>query len=654
MKNYLKNLDWQKLLIGTALLTAVFSLFVLIWPIAFAVHDDLRTYLEVKSGTMLSSTDSLAKEQGRFYFWFSAIFSYFPYLFDSLAAAKLISYIALIFDGVAFYFFLKRLSGKWVGLAGFLLFFSLGQLQESFQHNLFVAYIFCHQIAVGILLFGLERFLAYEENGRGKACKDNWKMLLISALLLLFATMLYEAFLLFSGLFFLISLMYHKKDKKWDIKGTFYDLRWHICFMSLFLVAYLVWGRMFPSTYSGATFGGVGLLSMLEGILTYATGYFPLRTACFVWRNAGIRNSFSPSALFVSLWIACGFVLILRQGRIIKNKGKLVFIGLAGAVLPVCLHSVTAKYIAWLKEGIYSYVPSFYSYFFLLCVLLGVGWFLYEKIPFKKLFLGVAFVGMMGASYITQVGNALLVEPYVDNLEKYEAFDRVVSSEEFGEIPDGAWIYAPDYIGIHENLDSLSTYAGIYTDKAYRFTNEFDHISWESDVYYLDYDQEAEGIYLAEIRADGQAGHGKFLSFESKDGENNAMEDVLETPTLSFGEGFYGVEGLKETGTRWCGKEGVLRVANYSKEEKSGYLTFDLSTTLEVENPKVTIVYGREVEEIILTEQWQRVRIPLEMLPGQSPVKFQCNYEPLKAADGRSLAFLIQNARIELQHTLHD
>lgn len=652
MKKYFQNLDWQKIWIGTALITAVFSLFVLIWPIAFAVHDDLRTYLEVKSGTMIRSTDSLAKEQGRFYFWFSAIFSYFPYLFDSLAVTKIISYIALIFDGVALYFFLKRLSGKWVGLAGFLLFFSLGQLQESFQHNLFVAYIFCHQIAVGILLFGLERFLAYQDKKYAQKdgnIKGNNKLLLGSALLLLFSTMLYEAFLLFSGLFFLISLIYHVKDKKWDIKGTFYDLRWHIFWMSLFLIAYLVWGRIFPSTYSGATVGSVSLGQMIKGILTYATGYFPLRTAFGAWRSAGILESFSVGALVLSIVIAGGFVLILRNEKNIKNKGKLALIGLAGTFLPVCLHSVTGKYIAWLEEGIYSYVPSFYSYFFLLILILAVGWFFYEKIPFKKVFLGVAFIGIMGASYITQVGNARLVEPYVDNLEKYQAFDRTVSSEEFEEIEDGAWIYVPDYIGIHENLDSLSIYANIYTGKNYHFVNDTDQISWDGEVYYLDYDEEAEGVFLAEMKPDGQVIDGAFLSMAPETEENETAEDVagFDSATLSFGEGFYGVEGEKNTGTRWCQAEGVLRVANYSEEEKTGTLIFEISTTLEVEHPKVIITFGEKNWEIILTNQWQRVSIPLDIVPGQAPLKFQCNYEALEAGDGRSLAFLIQNARFE-------
>lgn len=632
MKIFWKNLDWQKIWIGTALITAVCSLFVLIWPIAFAVHDDLRTYLEVKSGTMISSTDSLAKAQGRFYFWFSAIFSYFPYLFDSLEAAKIISYVALLFDGVAFYFFLKRVSGKWAGVAGFLLLFSMGQLQESFQHNLFVAYIFCHQIAVGILLFGLERFLAYQETKKKK-------LLVISGLLLLFATMLYEAFLLFSGLFFLLSLMYHVKNKKWDIKGTFFELRWHILFMSLFLVAYLVWGWIFPSTYSGATVGKVGFLDMVRGVITYATGYFPLRTAYFAWRNAGVWDSFSVWALIFSVIIAGGFVLILAKGRCIKNKGKLVLIGLAGAVLPVCLHSVTGKYIAWLDEGIYSYVPSFYSYFFLLCVLLGVGWLIYEKVPFKKLFLGVAFVGMMGVSYITQVGNASLVEPYVENREKYEAFDMVVSSEEFAKIQEGAWIYTPDYIGIHENSESLSIYAEIYTDKRYSFTNDFEEVDWEDTVYYLDYDEEAKGVYLSEILADGQVEKGDFLTLEQ------GVE--IKNPTLSFGQGFYGVEGEEELGLRWCQKNSTLRVANYGDEKRTGTLNVELSTTLDVEEPKVSIICGEEKLEISLTNDWQEVSIPLDMVPGQTKVEFSCNYDGLIAGDGRNLAFMIRKARLE-------
>lgn len=492
MKGFFKKADWQKFGIILGAAAAVFSLFYIIWPIAFAVHDDLRAYLEVKCHTMVSSTDSMAREQGRFYFWFSALFTFFPYLFGSLKAVKFISWISLLFDGAAFYLFLKRLSGKWAGTAGFLLFFALGQLQDTYQHNLFVSYIFCHQIAVGIVLLGLERFLAYQE-------KKKKSILVISALLLLFSTLLYEAFLMFSGLFFLLSLLSNRKNGKWDIKGTFAELRWHILFMVMFLAAYLFWRWKYPSAYDGAVAGGVSPSEILRSLLTYATGYFPLRTAWGVWRSGGIRTTFSIVRLAASFVVAGGFILILVRGKRIINKGRLLLCGAAGTFLPVCLHALTKKYADWLDSGIYSYVPSFYSYFFLLCVLIAIGWMLYEKIPWKKFFLGVVFLGMTAACYITQTGNALQVEPYVQNLKRYEAFDRVVSSGNFAEIEEGAWIYVPDYVGIHGSMKSLSDYAETYTGKTYHFTKDITETEGQETAYRMDYHKETGEVFLTEM-----------------------------------------------------------------------------------------------------------------------------------------------------------
>lgn len=501
-QNMLSKKTIEKIWIIAAMGMAVFALFLELWPIGFAVHDDLRTYLEVKCGTMWESTGVLARVQGRFYFYFSAIFTFFPYLFGSLKVVKLISYACLLFDAFAFYLLLKRISGKQMGLLGFMLFFSLGQLQSSFQHNLFVAYIGCHQIAIGILLLALESYLAFMDT-------KSKRHLFVSAVLLLFCTMLYEAFVLFSISFFLLSCYHHAKEKgAKKIFNIFWDLRLHILLEALFLAAYFIWQHFYPSQYSGAMVGSTSVLDSLRAIFVYATGYFPLRTAYRIWRWLGIRNTFSIGKLLVSILIGSAGVLIIKKSESKKRVGLLAILGITGVFLPVLMHGLTSKYIDWLDQGIYSYVPSFYSYFFILMVIVTIVFFLYQLLSTNRLlkwiYLVLVFLAITGSSYVTQIGNEALVPDYVTNLKRYEAFDEAVSSEEFAQIPEGAVVFAPDYIGVHYSLQSLSDYGRSYSGKEVQFINNEEELPQVleqkglSSYYIFSYDEEKGSINIEE------------------------------------------------------------------------------------------------------------------------------------------------------------
>lgn len=692
---FMLNIDIQKsdTFIYFAIIVSAATLFSIIWPVMFAVHDDILFYMVVKSGTICESIINLAKDQGRFWFFVSSPLAYFPFIFDSFVAYKIISYISICFSIFALGFLLYWHVGKKFSMLSVLLFLVFAQIDT--QHNLLICYVFPLQIAIGILLISIERLLTYYKRGK----KND---LLWSAVLLFVAAVLYESFLLFSILLFIIAVTSNYKEKKLDIKNAFIDLRFHIALMSVYLLVYFLWRAKFPSSYDGVQVKFTSIFDSLRVILTYSMGRFPLIATM---ANYIIKGNIDVSLLELGFFIkgfvaSVAIIMIIKKAETIKTKFAICvgFLAILGMLLPVIFHSITPKYVEWVKSGSYGYVPSFYSYFFIVTLLSVIIIILYQRIKYKRTLLLLLFVVIFSGSLLTDLNNKYYANSFEEQFIRYKTFDKAVSSQYFSTIINGSDIFIPDYIGIHYNMAFMNDYARIYTDKKFTFTNEKEELKFDKLTYVLKYDNSSGSMLMGLINSEMKSDEIGIISLTPLDGKslilnkntvgfvnvnNNNSKDYEKTAIIPFtsptdnciikssgmdilnsqvineriisnemqsvqvGDGFYNAELWGNETAYWCGKSGQILITNKENTVKDIVLKARMATIdkqggnllIKGENYQLsTKINGLEKE----------ISIKLILQPGTNYYEISCDATSLKSInDSRTLVFYIINMGLE-------
>lgn len=191
----------QLLLLGAAVIV-IAGFFYSQRRVAFMIHDDMYYYMITRNGNIWGKARE-AISQGRFYFIYTFVLYAIPYLFDSMFYIKVISFISVVFSTACLFYLVRKVLGTKIGFLVILMFYSFAQI--DMQHNAFVAYLFHHQVTIGILLLAIERLLTYYRD------KRKTSILVASAILYAIPMFIYESFLFYSILFFAISLYFSIK-----------------------------------------------------------------------------------------------------------------------------------------------------------------------------------------------------------------------------------------------------------------------------------------------------------------------------------------------------------------------------------------------------------------------------------------------------------
>lgn len=148
---------------------------------------------------------------------------------------------------------------------------------------------------------------------------------------------------------------------------------------------------------------------------------------------------------------------------------------------------------------IFTYLTTFYSYFFLIAFGVIGSAALYQVCRRKREFLVMTTVAVFLTSLTAGVNNGLWKEEFHYLDDKNKAFDEAVSSAEFLQYESGTNVYIPDYIGIIGNMEYTQYYSQLYTDKTYEFRNKKEDLDFNQTVIEFRYIPEEKRIEIIEL-----------------------------------------------------------------------------------------------------------------------------------------------------------
>ncbi|MDO5559554.1 MAG: hypothetical protein Q4F95_08130 [Oscillospiraceae bacterium] len=425
-----------------------------------------------------------------------------PYMAKSHAALRLFSVASVVFDMAALYKLVNNITDRLSAYMSCLLFISFACISN--QHNLFCAYTLAHQITIGLVFLSLDLFIKYYR-------EPQTKHLIYSALLLFAASFIYEAMVVYIVFFAAAAMINVTGNIFHNLFKILKDLRFHILFMAVFAAAYLFWRFLYPSDYDGAVLYLKNIPGSLLTIAVYSLGMIPgLPFAALIasgkLRISEIPSYFSYEWFIIPVLCTITFYIVLPKMKPVKNRPLMYLMCIAGIILPNIPVGLTSKYISWVRQKSYSYVTSFYSYFFviLLFVLFING--LYHKQKKKKKFVhGVLTAVVFIVSLACSINNSIFNAKFKEQLAGYTAFENAVSDKYFDNVSENAVVYIPDYSGIHNSMETTADFAHIYLNDGITFENDKDKLDFSRPVICMRFDEKTGAMLIGEIDSDFNA-----------------------------------------------------------------------------------------------------------------------------------------------------
>ena len=336
--------------------------------IMYSTDDEVSCYYRLHSG-LSGNVLSVAKAQGRFYFLLSQFMAAVPFLIKNVVWYKLWAYGAVLFNMLLVWYLIRKYIGELPAYLTILCF--LGFYELNMQHNLLVAYpFFLQQPLTGVLL-STEFFLRYQ-------CEKKEIFAAASALAFLYACMFNESFLSFGIIIAVIALRGCNSGWK-GIRQWCRSIKYHIAAGVLYFAVYVLFRRLFHSTYGGNVIGeSYTILQRFQTMLALMTGQSPLKSYRHLL-TAG--NKLNVSVLSVLKGGAAAFCCVHLLTRLYKHSGRTddesinkemyaygtaVTLLVLFSLLLTLPYSLTDRYSKQILTGhIYSYVVSYYSFWFM-------------------------------------------------------------------------------------------------------------------------------------------------------------------------------------------------------------------------------------------------------------------------------------------------
>lgn len=476
----------------------------------FTVHDDILTYMQVKQGALWQTALNDARH-GRICHIPMTLLLYIPYLFNSTVVLRIFGTAAVVFDMAALYILIKNNSDRNTAYLSCLLFIAFAGISN--QHNLLVSYIAGHQIPIGLVLLSLNEFTQYYGN------KHQTTTLIKSAVWLFIASFLYEACAAYIIIFLLISMYKNKGNIFGNCRKILYDTHFHILFLLIFTVIYLVWRSFYPSDYDGANLYFGNIPKSIITMVIYSLGMTPgLPAFAMLIKKYITKEEFfeaaTPAMLIVPLLTAVTFYFVFPKIKNPKNKGTLALLCITAMLTPNIIISFTPKYAEWTSKSSYSYVTSYYSYFFMIPLFLIVLKTLFKK-ETKAVLISMSVI-VFAAAFAAAAGNTAWNVYFGKNLDRYRAFEASVQDDFFDSLGDKTTVYIPDYKGIHHDMNITKAFATIYTSSDIRFTNNRNEIDFSAPVVFLKYDPSSKTMIAGSLDSSFTANDAFYIYGENK------------------------------------------------------------------------------------------------------------------------------------------
>lgn len=479
-----KRFTYPDILVIIATVAACLWLFYEIYPVMFATYDDMRNYTLVRRGMLLDNA-VLSAKQGRISHLWNHLLLGFPFLAGKVWFYKLVVFASYIFDIWSMWLFTSRVADKRTASLCAMLAVSWSCMSD--HHNVLVSYALCHQIPIGLLMLSLYLF------DRWLSEKKIYQAIL-SGLLLLMACMIYEAFVSSLLLFYLWAFSSEKlQDKSFSkaIFTAFKKISLQIVVAVGYTVVYFLWRKLYPPYYDATEFDFSEPVQSLSVLSQYSVGFFPI-SEMFSYTDTNALNLQQilshiklPGLIcctLVSTAVAVSLPLIKTDK---KKITRLAVLSLAGIYVPCLIISFSKRHIQWLRDGITAYVPSFYSYIFLVVFIFCVGVIIYrlpENRNTKQALHIVITVAVFAVSLSGAVMNDVWRGVLCEREIRYKNFDNAVSSEEFISCDESFQIYAPDNPGIHALQEYTEDYLKIYNPSDVKYFYRLQELLPDRDI----------------------------------------------------------------------------------------------------------------------------------------------------------------------------
>jgi hypothetical protein len=168
------------------------------------------------------------------------------------------------------------------------------------------------------------------------------------------------------------------------------------------------------------------------------------------------------------------------------------------------MYGLSEKYVSLVNvdNGMKQYIGSWYSYFFILLFLISIFGVLELKIKWKRIFKFIVSCFIFVLILSTQKENKNFADMYEHNNIRYKMFEAAITSNYFSFVPDDAVIYCPEYTGPHNNLDYLSRYMKVKTNKTIHFIHNVEELKFQQPTYYMKYFESSKAIVLSQLTSD--------------------------------------------------------------------------------------------------------------------------------------------------------
>ncbi len=685
LKNYI-NENKTELLIF--ILLSIFFYLQLV-SAGIATHDELQNIYNVRTGKFFASLTV-----GR---WGMTLMNLLPSYLQAVCTSqwtyRIFTMAGLLASCVSFCVFLKKYAGEKISGLMFMFFFLFAQW--NFDHDGLFAFSFSYQLNTCYVFIALCFYYEFLKNRQKK-------YLISSAVLYLLSSMAYEAFVLYGILFFLMDFMYWIDRKCVTIRVLFKDLILHASLVTIYVLSYFLISAGSGADNGDAVFGtGMKLNEILGTMWKLAIGLFPLNYGKYSFAEF-LRKSMELSSYNIVRWvfilIIAGFIyrLVTSARQLpLKKYVRISIFCFTGMILPGVLVACTNKFIDWIYYGTAkSFGVSYYSYFFITGWLAATFIFVYQKLPVKKIVLFAELVIIAFVAEFTSISNDFYIDSFAKQQVKYDLFCGIAETDYVKKLKPNAQLYAPDYTGIHYNMETISSYINNVAGTSVTATNNETSINYDNVVYRLTYDADHEALYLATMDQDGytdevfvyalhclsgwgvlaerehssEAGqmyvNGEPYNIYAKDirtgdisAPDNYMtvqcEDMLtETfeiyqSSVSYDNGIISTTGIyeQENWGRWAKQEFSVVIDH---QEDASFVVLDLTVaTPTKDGAAITVCCNEKTEEITTSGQTQiRLEVPIET--GKNEITFFSSAPDMEVdADARKMNVQIYDMNIQ-------
>ncbi|PZQ14803.1 MAG: hypothetical protein DI564_09890 [Rhodanobacter denitrificans] len=424
--------DWRFVLMCTAVVAMAFL--GSIADVRYLNPDDRWYAAWVWSGSWLQIAYDIAVEHGRLLKPSSYTY-FFPYLFDSPLyqdALRLGTTLATCLIGG--YVLARLLRMRELTLLYALVFFALAQ--NSANLNLFVNYPFAWEFTWATWLLGtLGLIVALDRQAMRYA--------VVGTLVMLIG--LQEGFVAYAFTLPLIVLAH-----RLTVRPAWRYLVPYAVGITLWLVCWVIWRLLHPSSYDGSSMGGIAHpLLALRTIVTLSLGGAPLAT---VFNGEVALTLHSLREHVTALWFikmlavgAATMVLarLIGDGRPAVPLAPLALVVLVMVFIPNVLLGLTSHYQQWVTHGVHAVHYSQFSYYAWIALLVLGLVALFRRYRSMRV-AAVAAAVLSVASFVTDWSNAGFNLEQKQYARRWNTFERWLRSEAFEAIAPGARIVMND------------------------------------------------------------------------------------------------------------------------------------------------------------------------------------------------------------------